>query len=255
MVAAEFNLSETAFVWDNPAPADGYIIRFFTPTIEMDLCGHATLAASAAAFLYFSPPDITSTSFHAPAGVLGTSLVHREDGTATIAMNLPWTDVSDDLPADAPLRRGILTAARTSLGLGLDDVLNVRLAHDGSDVLLEVSNAAFDAIDVGTVADLASVPGYTRGVVVCCRGTDDGGPHFRSRFFAPKSGIPEDPVTGSAHCMLAPYFGDILGKDEMKAQQDSSRGGELVCTLDRKQRSVGVRGVAAVRAAGRLLGP
>merc|ERR1740124_834628 len=67
MVAAEFNLSETAFVWDNPAPADGYIIRFFTPTIEMDLCGHATLAASAAAFLYFSPPDITSTSFHAPA--------------------------------------------------------------------------------------------------------------------------------------------------------------------------------------------
>lgn len=201
-IAAENNLSETAFF----VPTDkGFHLRWFTPAAEVKLCGHATLATAHVLFshLGFSEPVIT---FNTLSGELR---VERQG--ELLSMDFPATPPS---PCAVP---DLLTEA-----LGREPV--EVLAEDDYLVLLE-SEADVLAIE----PDMTLLKQLDRrGVIVTAPGDDVD---FVSRFFAPKYGIDEDPVTGSAHCILTPYWAEKLGKRVLNARQISKRGGAVGCEL------------------------
>lgn len=204
-IAAENNLSETAFFV--PADAEGvFELRWFTPLKEIDLCGHATLATAHIIFGVFDNPPSVIT-FQTRSG------------------NLVVTRHEDELKMDFPARPPIHCSAPEQLIRALQRVPVEVLAAD--DYI-----AVFD--DEPTVRELSPDPTLLaaldlRGVVITARGTDVD---FVSRFFAPKFGINEDPVTGSAHCELAPYWARQLGRNRLSARQVSRRGGELTCEVN-----------------------
>jgi len=201
-VAAELNLSETAFLVPR---VDGWDLRWFTPRIEVALCGHATLASAHALWESGRAERDEVIRFHTQqSGVL--TCLRRGDG---IEMDFPTRPVTS-----VPLPAGLAAA------LGIEPVWTGRSEYD---FLCELS-------DEGTVralqpdpAALARLP--VRGVIVTARGT--GGFDCVSRFFAPGAGVTEDPVTGSAHCSLAPFWSERLGRTELRARQASERGGEV----------------------------
>ncbi len=200
-IAFENNLSETAFVLPQ---GEELSIRWFTPTVEVNLCGHATLAAAHVL--------VTEARCHAPirfesaSGVLGVS----EEG-GRLVLDFPAR------PGKSVAGAGELTPA---LGAAPREVFK---AQD----FLCVYERAEDVLALRP--DLAAVAALdARGVIVTAPGEDCD---FVSRFFAPGCGIPEDPVTGSAHCTLAPYWAARLGKTALFARQVSARGGELWCEL------------------------
>jgi PhzF family phenazine biosynthesis protein len=205
-VAAENAVAETAFFVRR---ADGdYDLRWFTPEVEVDLCGHATLAS---AFVVFDrlEPERRAVRFHTRSGPLAV----ERDGDA-LAMDLPArppSPVGDAIAAVAAAlgQRPVATLAARDLMAVFDREEQVRaLAPDMAKV------AALD-----TFAVIATAPG------------DDDGVDFVSRFFAPAKGVPEDPVTGSAHSTLVPYWAERLGKSRLRARQISRRGGDLDCEL------------------------
>jgi PhzF family phenazine biosynthesis protein len=204
-IAAENNLSETAFFVRR---GDDYALRWFTPTTEVELCGHATLA-SAYIIFRFLEPQREQVAFHTlKAGVLN---VKREGDL--LSMDFP------SRPAVPIFPRADLESA---LGKAPADVLSAR-------DWLAVYNSAADV--AGLKPDLVALANLDcYAVIVTARGED--GFDFVSRFFAPRQGIPEDPVCGSAHCTLVPYWAERLGKTRLKARQMSPRGGVLRCTLD-----------------------
>ena len=200
-VAQEMNLSETAFV--APEGPD-YRIRWFTPAVEVELCGHATLASAHA--LWQSGVEAQELSFVCRAGRLGA----RREG-ALIVLDFPAKPASECSPPD-----GLLEA------MGVKDAVHVARSHYDYLVVLE----SVDAVRAlsPNFSRLAQVP--ARGVIVTA--ADGGGEHdFVSRFFAPAAGVNEDPVTGSAHCCLAVYWSERLGKSRLRAYQASARGGEI----------------------------
>jgi PhzF family phenazine biosynthesis protein len=200
-IAAENNLAETAFIVANEK---GYDLRWFTPAIEVDLCGHATLAA-AYVVLNHLQPDLDSVSFETMSG----ALIVTRDGDR-LAM---------DFPARAPTPASVTETLTNALGEAPTEV------HQSRDIL-----ALYD--DEATVRSLS--PDQARllaldeglGVIVTARGD---AVDFVSRFFVPKAGIAEDPVTGSAHCTLVPFWAERLGRSRLVAHQVSPRGGELHC--------------------------
>jgi PhzF family phenazine biosynthesis protein len=200
-VATEMNLAETAFVQKRP---DGdYDLRWFTPTVEVDLCGHATLASAHALWEAGKIPA-GPTRFHTRSGVLTcTRNGHR------IELDFPSTP-----PAEATTDLDLLAA----LGVGLVPYFG----RSKFDVLLQLDSAAAVRAVRPDFRKLIAVP--ARGVIVTAA-SDDPKYDFISRFFAPQVGIDEDPVTGSAHCALAPYWSAKLGKSEMTGYQASARGG------------------------------
>lgn len=225
-VAREMNLSETAFVV--PRDGGGFDLRWFTPEIEVELCGHATLAS--AHVLWEAgrlAPDETAR-FHTLSGWLTAQ--RREGG---IELDFPATPVTEaELPA------------------GLAEALGLAPRFVGKstfDYLVEVeSEAAVRSLDPD-LTRLKSIP--VRGVMITARASE---PYdFVSRFFAPGSGVAEDPVTGSAHCALGPYWGAILGRSELRAYQASSRGGALRVRLAGER--VQLLGQAVTVLEGRLL--
>jgi PhzF family phenazine biosynthesis protein len=205
-VAAEMNLAETAFLTPNNRDWD---LRWFTPTVEVDLCGHATLASAHAIWSEnISSDDVLR--FHTRSGVLTA----KYDG--------------DMIELDFPAKRADSIAAPA----GLLDALGVTSAtyvgRNQFDYIVELpSEAEVRALtpDHGVLRQLP-----VRGVIVTARGTGDY--DFISRFFAPGSGVDEDPVTGSSHCCLTPYWSERLGKTEMNAYQASPRGGAIRVLLD-----------------------
>src|SRR5512139_1377756 len=201
-IAAENNLSETAFF----VPSDNsFHLRWFTPASEVDLCGHATLAAAHVLFEHLGHPG-PRIRFATRSGEL---TVERQDGR--LAMNFPAIPPA---PCTAP---GILAQA-----LG-ERPIEVLVADDYL--------AVFDSEETvrAITPDLALLGRLDlRGVVITAPG---GEVDFVSRFFAPKLGVPEDPVTGSAHCELAPYWAGRLGKSPLTARQVSKRGGSLSCEM------------------------
>ena len=222
-VAQEMNLSETAFLVRRADAS--YDLRWFTPTIEVALCGHATLASAHA--LWESgrlAPDATA-EFHTRSG----RLTAVRDGE-WIELNFPATleEASDPPP-------------------GLIEALGVIPRYVGRsmfDYLVEVDGEAAvrDAKpDFGT---LAAVP--VRGVMITSAASTPG-VDFVSRFFAPGSGITEDPVTGSAHCCLTPFWSRRLHKTSLVARQLSSRGGELRLRLDGDRVRLGGQAVTVIR--------
>jgi PhzF family phenazine biosynthesis protein len=197
-VAQEMNLSETAFLH---RVEGGWRLRWFTPAVEVDLCGHATLAGAHALWETGAQRPDEAISFHTRSGVLTT----RRAGEV-IEMDFPA-----ERAVGCPPPAGLLEA----LGVSAEFVGKNRV-----DYLVEASSENEVRMMDPDHARLARLP--VRGVIVTAGSTEYD---FVSRFFAPGSGVPEDPVTGSAHCCLGPYWGERLGKDELRGYQASSRGG------------------------------
>ncbi|NGP75417.1 PhzF family phenazine biosynthesis protein [Balneolaceae bacterium YR4-1] len=201
-IAMENNLSETAYFVQEE---ESYRIRWFTPTSEVDLCGHATLASAHVLFehLQFDNSEITFSSNSGPL------TVRKEKGL--LVMNFPASVGERVADADALLK---------ALGAESDEI------YRATDYLVVLK-------DEGQVRDLEpDLPQLnrieTRGVIVTAPGNEFD---FVSRFFAPAVGVDEDPVTGSAHTMLAPYWSGRLGKEKMLARQVSKRGGTVHCKV------------------------
>jgi PhzF family phenazine biosynthesis protein len=203
-LAAENNLAETAFL----VPSGGeYLLRWFTPATEVPLCGHATLA-SAAVVMERLEPGRNAVVFQSASGPLR---VTREGAIYT--MDFP------SRPSDS-----VVTPPGMAAALGADPI-EVRM--NAFNYMALVSSAA---VLRGLEPDMAAIARMDRdGVIVTAPGED--GYDFLSRYFAPGKGIDEDPVTGSAHCMLAPYWAKKLGKSQFRAYQASPRGGEVICRL------------------------
>ncbi len=201
-IAAEMNLSETAFV----APQDqGYHIRWFTPAAEVALCGHATLASAHALWESGEVSD-DQIGFFCKSGHLGA----RREGEM-IVLDFPAKPAQ---PCEAP--DGMLEA------LGLQAAVQLaRSQFDYLVVLQQASEVRGLSPNFGLLSKVRA-----RGVIVTAP-ADEGEHDFVSRFFAPAVGVNEDPVTGSAHCCLAVYWSERLGKTRMLAYQASARGGEL----------------------------
>ncbi len=215
-IAAENNLAETAFFVPR---GDGFDLRWFTPMVEVDLCGHATLAS---AFVLFEKLAYTgeSIAFSTKSGML--TVVRRADGM---------------LEMDFPSRPPAPCSPDPELVPGLDLVPQLVLGN--RDYLCVFKNEE----DVRALKpDLIRLRNIDRfAVIATARGSDCD---FVSRFFAPGQGVDEDPVTGSAHCTLIPYWSEQLGKKELFARQLSKRGGEIYCE-DRGLR-VGIAGNAVL---------
>lgn len=209
-VAMEMNLSETAFVMRR---ADGdFDLRWFTPAVEVSLCGHATLATSHVLYEsgFLQPSEIAR--YHTKSGLLQARFV---DGL--IELDFPASDMET---CDAP--EGLSEA------LGLESKL-WRKRPTRPSYLIEVASEAIVRNLTPNFAALRLLG--IRSVMVTAR-AETGEFDFISRFFAPGVGVNEDPVTGSAHCTLAPYWGAKLGKTTLSAYQASTRGGSLLCTLE-----------------------
>jgi PhzF family phenazine biosynthesis protein len=216
-IAAENNLSETAFF---VAESDGYRLRWFTPTTEVDLCGHATLAAGFVVLNELGSARAKVT-FQTRSGLLS---VERGDG-GELVLDFP---VSRPEPVDAETRSRVARA----IGVEPRAVVRGKVAY-----YAELPSAA--AVRAAA-PDLAAVAALRTGVCVTAAGADEAPPaDFVSRFFAPSAGIDEDPVTGSAHCTLTPYWAERLGKTRLHARQVSRRGGELSCALDGDRVKIG----------------
>jgi len=371
-IAREFNLSETVFIWEHAPktetflehiPQDSesnqqsppqnqvlhqhfhntstdpeeasphYTLRFYTcDGTPVDLCGHATLAASAVVFKRLSKLGINlsdmSVKFHVKNGVIlnaspsvaakscsGSSAASGGSGGAIAGSNgraggdlssmkinmcFPWKDV---IPFDqesaeresgmAVIREAFFseqTGTENSVELSEEDVLFIGVDEGGDDLLVELTSAAFFRVpkrmsDINFKCML-EFDGYTRGVILCCavdefsrrrqeeqslshpsarasetKGVKKGGGpggvtvDFMSRFFGPKVGIEEDPVTGSAHCILGPYFANKLGRKTVVGKQKSQRGGIVECTVEladgleissEKKRTVSISGTAVM---------
>lgn len=202
-VATEMNCSDTAFLRRR---GDAFDLRWFTPAAEVQLCGHATLAAAHVLWETGRAHPGHALEFHSKSGVLGA----RAEG------GYVWLDFPADPPRPVHGPEGLAEA------LGAEAV---NVGEGRFDLLVELATA--QAVR-GLEPDLAAIKRMPyRGVIVTAAGDrEDGGDvDFVSRFFAPALGIPEDPVTGSAHCTLAPFWHDRTGRHDMVGHQVSKRGG------------------------------
>ncbi len=207
-VAAEMNLAETAFLWRD---ADAYRLRWFTPAVEVPLCGHATLASAHVLFETAREKPDAEIAFETLSGRL---LAAREGGW--IRLDFPALPPRAEPTAPPP---GLMT----SLGLAAARVYEVPRPNtsDGPSWLVEVASLA-DVLAVRPdFGALRRVSGHA--VILTARG--EGDHDFVSRFFVPKAGIDEDPVTGGAHCSLAPFWSARLGREELTGFQLSLRTG------------------------------
>ncbi|HEX3146910.1 MAG TPA: PhzF family phenazine biosynthesis protein, partial [Gemmataceae bacterium] len=202
-VAAEMNQAETAFLHARP---DGeWDLRWFTPTIEVDLCGHATLASAHALWESGRAKVESPIRFHTRSGVLSCT----RNGER-IEMDFPAEPAT---PVAAP--------AEEAFALGVAPIF---VGRNRMDMLVVIESAAELRQLVPDFAEVAKIK--ARGVILTAQ-SDVAEADFVSRFFAPQSGIAEDPVTGSAHCCLGPYWRDVLHKDELVGYQASKRGGTV----------------------------
>jgi PhzF family phenazine biosynthesis protein len=226
-VAREMNLSETAFL---VRTAGGYDLRWFTPSVEVALCGHATLASAHVLWEDGHLPSARQARFHTKSGLLT-----GDRAGEWIELDFP---AKREGPAPAPA--------------GLNEALGVTPKYVGKnqfDYLVEVDGEVTVRRLTPNHAMLATLP--VRGVIVTSR-ADSAGYDFVSRFFAPGSGVPEDPVTGSAHCALGPYWQSRLGKSDFVAYQASPRGGVVRVRVAGDRVKLGGKAVTVLR--GELLG-
>jgi len=221
-VAAEMNLSETAFL----TPRDGgYNLRWFTPAVEVDLCGHATVASAHVLWEDGHLPPGRQARFHTRSGLL---LADRRG--EWIELDFPATVAT---PAEAP------PALLPALGVQARFV-----ARNQFDYLVEVESEEKLRAMTPDFTALRKLP--VRGVIVTARPSSTEF-DFVSRFFAPGSGIDEDPVTGSSHCALGPYWGERLGKSDLTAYQASARGGVVRVRLNGDRVILGGQAVTVMR--------
>jgi PhzF family phenazine biosynthesis protein len=222
LVAREMNLSETAFLYPTD---DGYDLRWFTPSVEVKLCGHATLASAHYLWEIGRARNDQEIRFHTQSGLL--TGVKRGD---LIDLDFPARLVTEATPPP-----------------GLFDALGVTGSFVGKsayDFLVEVASESIVrtvAPDQGKLKQMA-----VRGVIVTAKSASSEF-DFVSRFFAPGAGVDEDPVTGSAHCSLGPYWAHKLGKTELRAYQASARGGTVMVTVRGDRVLLGGKAVTVLR--------
>jgi PhzF family phenazine biosynthesis protein len=221
-VASEMNLAATAFLLRRP---EGFGLRWFTPACEVDLCGHATLASAHALWEDGQLAPATPARFHTRSGLL---TAEPQDGT--IWLDLPATP-AESIPTPADLGEVLGSTPRY-------------VGRTPYDYLVELeSEASVRGLDPD-LGRLAQLP--VRGVIVTAASADPAR-QFVSRFFAPAAGIPEDPVTGSAHCALGPYWGTRLGGTELVGYQASRRGGTVRVRLAGDRVHLGGQAVTMLR--------
>ena len=204
-IAMENNLAETAFT---VMESEGYHIRWFTPEVEVALCGHATLATAYVLFNYYNFPGTVISFSTEQSGLV--SVEKEEDGLLTL-----------DFPVDPPVEMAAVNQLNEALGIAPEKTLKGRTDY----LLIYSDEQQIRKIDPN-LSLLNQVD--ARGVIVSAPGDDVD---FVSRFFAPQSGVPEDPVTGSAHTTLTAHWAAVLNKDVLSARQLSRRGGNLKCEL------------------------
>lgn len=217
-IAAENNLAETAFVLPE---GESCALRWFTPELEVDLCGHATLAAAQVLFQHYFR-DRDQVAFATRSGELSVS---RSGEILAL-----------DFPSRPGVRVPVDEAMMAALGVKPSEAFQARDLLVIFDSEEEVRTYR---PDFGRIATLD-----TFAVIISAPGSDVD---FVSRFFAPRAGVPEDPVTGSAHCTLVPYWAERLGKKSLAARQLSARGGELYCELRGDRVLIGGRTVEYLR--------
>ena len=201
LVAREMNLAETAFLLRRE---DGFSLRWFTPTVEVDLCGHATLASAHVLWEEGHLAAGETARFHSRSGLLTAS---RRDGCI-------WLD----FPA--------LPEKAAPAPAGLDRALGATVRYFGVNPLDSLAEVDSEETVRAIQPDLTLLRTFGgRGLIVTAASRAGAGYDFVSRFFAPGAGIDEDPVTGSAHCCLGPFWSARLGKNELTGYQASSRGG------------------------------
>jgi PhzF family phenazine biosynthesis protein len=221
-VAAEMNLSETAFLVPE---ADGFRLRWFTPAVEVDLCGHATLASAHVLWETGRLPPAATARFQTRSGTL--TAVREGD---RIVLDFPAVPVEPCAPPD-----------------GLADALGVvprGVGRNRMDVLVELESESAVRGLRPDFARLAAVP--VRGIIVTAP-SDDPAFDFVSRFFAPACGVAEDPVTGSAHCALGPFWAARLGKTDLVGRQVSKRGGVVQVGVRGDRVKLGGRAITVLR--------
>lgn len=217
-IAAENNLAETAYVL---RAGDAFELRWFTPTVEVDLCGHATLATAFVIATLLEPGRDRLEFVTRQAGTLS---VTRDGDLYTLDFpSRPAAPVASPDPALAAALGGAAPAAVLA----------------GRDYLVVYENEEAVRALAPDMAALAKLDRYA----VCATAPGRNGVDFVSRFFAPAQGIPEDPVTGSAHCTLIPYWAERLGRTALAARQISLRGGELSCELAGDRVKIGGKAV------------
>lgn len=207
LVAREMNLSETAFLHPEPAEDEpnAYRLRWFTPTVEVDLCGHATLAASHVLWEDGHLDPGATAVFQTRSGRLSA----RKHGDQ-IALDFPSEPVTECVPPE-----GLIEALGAAPGFVGRNRMDLLAAFDSEEEILALSP---------DLARLRAIP--TRGLIVTST-TARPGIDFVSRFFAPSAGVDEDPVTGSAHCALGPFWAQRLGIGELSGEQVSIRRGRV----------------------------
>jgi len=219
-MAAEMNLSETAFLL---AQGDHYSLRWFTPTVEVDLCGHATLASARALWESGLVDSSQTIAFQTRSGLL-TARPDTDPESGLIWLNFP-----------AKVSQAVAAPAGLVESLGLPPEAFCSIGRNQFDYLVEV--AGEDLVHRLSPDFQALRQVQARGVIVTSLPSAENSAHydFVSRFFAPQSGVNEDPVTGSAHCALAPFWGDRLQRQRLRGYQASRRGGfvDVVCEGDR----------------------
>jgi PhzF family phenazine biosynthesis protein len=215
-IAAEMNLSETAFIYHDEkeelTKSREFRLRWFTPTVEVPLCGHATLASAAVLFFEIGI-DSSEISFESKSGKLTAT---RQNGE--ICLNFPI-----DKPEKCDPPKDILSA------LGITSFEDAAIGHRGKEFLIRLQNEEAVRGITPDYGALRAIQADLIGIIVTSRGQNEF--DFVSRFFGPWVGVDEDPVTGAAHTVLAPYWSEILGKKRMVAYQASPRGGKLIVEL------------------------
>jgi len=206
-IAMEMNLSETAFLYQQ---GEGFQLRWFTPEVEVDLCGHATLAS---AHILWETGELESGSM---------AVFHTKSGRLAAVKKGDLIEL--DFPAEVEASCELPEVLKKALGIPV-----LYTGRNRMDYIVEVENE--DVLRQLEPDHSMMKKLQTRGVIVTCRSSDSEF-DFISRFFVPGAGIDEDPVTGSAHCCLGPYWSRKLGKLEMNAYQASKRGGELKVSIN-----------------------
>ncbi len=223
-IAEENNLSETAFLVEKSRGR--YLLRWFTPTVEVDLCGHATLASAFTVFSFFDT-SLSRVDFETQSGLLSV----EKGGEDLLMMEFPSKP-----PSSVEMPDGLASA----LGAA---PLETHLSRDLLALFPDEASVRRVTPDFQKLKALENA----FAVMITAKGDSCD---FVSRFFAPSAGINEDPVTGSAHCTLIPFWSERLGKKKMRALQVSKRGGELFCeNLGEKVR---ISGYAALYAKGEI---
>ncbi|KAF5732753.1 Phenazine biosynthesis PhzC/PhzF protein isoform 2 [Tripterygium wilfordii] len=258
-VAAEFNISETCYLTpiaepdNNENPNPRFSLRWFTPVAEVNLCGHATLAA---AHTLFATGLVNSSiiEFETLSGILTAKRVPQIKKADALVQNGEEKEIfliELDFPTVTTTEFNAVEVASISEALNGASIIDIRRTTTTDDLFI-VLPSGNSVIELQPEFDkIEKFPG--RGLIVSAVAPPDSGFDFLSRFFCPKYGINEDPVCGSAHCALAPYWSKKLGKSDFVAFQASPRGGTLNIHLDEQNHRVLLRGKAVTVMEGSLL--